>query len=73
MQAGHPYGLDLPRLLGIKITCAAGGVPAAPRRAPLVALVAAGLLFFLPDYWVLSVRDKRQAPCRPTPPTPSTS
>ena len=28
---------------------------------PLFALVAAGLLFFLPDYWVLSTRDKRQA------------
>ena len=28
---------------------------------PLMALVAAGLLFFLPDYWVVSTRDKRQA------------
>ena len=63
VQAGHPYGLDLPRLLGIKITRGrwSGGVPADPRRSAAVRLlVAAALLFFLPDYWVLSVRDKRQ-------------
>src|SRR5918995_254363 len=28
---------------------------------PVFAFVAAGLAFFLPDYWVLSTRDKRQA------------
>ncbi len=28
---------------------------------PLLALVAAAVLFFLPDYWVVSMRDKRQA------------
>ena len=34
VQAGHPYGLDLPRILGIKITLAgAGGVPAASSPA----------------------------------------
>jgi tight adherence protein C len=27
---------------------------------PLFALIAAGVLFFLPDYWVISERDKRQ-------------
>ena len=62
MQAGHPYGLDLPRILGIKITLA--GLAAFLLLLigqPLLALVAAGLLFFLPDYWVVSVRDKRQA------------
>jgi tight adherence protein C len=63
VQAGHPYGLDLPRLLGIKIIL--GGLVAAFMLLvvgqPLLALVAAGLFFFLPDYWVVSVRDKRQA------------
>jgi tight adherence protein C len=62
VQAGHPYGLDLPRILGIKITLAVlsalllflGG-------QPLIAVAAAAVLFFLPDYWVLSTRDKRQA------------
>jgi tight adherence protein C len=61
VQAGYPYGLDLPRLLGIKITLA--GLAAfllVLAGHPLFALIAAGLLFFLPDYWVLSTRDKRQ-------------
>jgi tight adherence protein C len=61
VQAGHPYGLDLPRILGIKITLA--GLAAFLLLIvgqPLFALVAAGLLFFLPDYWVMSTRDKRQ-------------
>jgi tight adherence protein C len=61
VQAGHPYGLDLPRLLGIKITMA--GLAAfllVLAGQPLFALVAAGVLYFLPDYWVLTVRDKRQ-------------
>lgn len=62
VQAGHPYGLDLPRLLGIKVMLAA------PVTAwlvligqPVLALIAAAVLFFLPDYWVISTRDKRQA------------
>jgi tight adherence protein C len=61
VQAGHPYGLDLPRLLGIKITLAAlSALMLLLIGQPLLALIAAGLLFFLPDYWVRSVRDKRQ-------------
>src|SRR3954447_5629803 len=62
VQAGHPYGLDLARILGIKLTLA--GMSAfllLIAGQPIVALIAAGLLFFLPDYWVLSMRDKRQA------------
>jgi tight adherence protein C len=62
VQAGHPYGLDLPRLLGIKIALA--GLAAFLLLIvghPLFALAAALALFFLPDYWVLSVRDQRQA------------
>lgn len=62
VQAGHPYGLDLPRIIGIKVTLA--GMVALLLLLvgqPIIALVGAGLLFFLPDYWVLSTRDKRQA------------
>jgi tight adherence protein C len=62
VQAGYPNGIDLPRLLGIKFALA--GLAALMLiliGQPLIALVAAGVLYFLPDYWVLSVRDKRQA------------
>lgn len=62
VQAGHPHGLDLPRILGIKISLA--GLAAAllllNGQVPL-AVIAAGLFFFLPDYWVVSMRDKRQS------------
>jgi tight adherence protein C len=67
VQAGHPYGLDLARIVGIKITLA--GLTAFMfllAGNPILALVFAGLLFFLPDYWVLSVRDKRQADMQAT-------
>ena len=62
VQAGHPYGLDLPRILGIKITMAAlAAFLLLLVGQPVVALMAGGVLFFLPDYWVLTVREKRQA------------
>ena len=62
VQAGHPHGLDLARILGIKISLAvlAALVLLLDGRV-LLAVIAAGLLFFLPDYWVLSMRDKRQS------------
>lgn len=61
VQAGHPHGLDLPRLLGIKITLAAmAALSLLVYGQVLLAIVAAAALFFLPDYWVLSVRDDRQ-------------
>jgi tight adherence protein C len=61
VQAGHPYGLDLPRLLGIKITLAGlATFLLVIAGQPIYALVAGGVLFFLPDYWVASVREKRQ-------------
>ena len=62
VQAGYPHGIDLPRMLGIKVTLA--GVAALLLLLigqPLIALLAAVALFFLPDYWVVSTRDKRQA------------
>lgn len=62
VQAGHPHGLDLPRILGIKITLA--GLAAFMlllNGQVLLAVIAAVLFFFMPDYWVVSMRDKRQA------------
>ena len=60
VQAGHPGGLDLPRLLGIKVTLASMAALALLLYGQvLLALVAAVALFFLPDYWVASVRDER--------------
>ena len=61
VQAGHPHGLDLPRLLGIKITMAAMAAFALLVYGQvLLAIIAAAALFFLPDYWVASMRDDRQ-------------
>jgi len=65
VQAGHPRGIDVSRLLGIKTLL--GVVSAAfflVLGQPLIALIAAPALFFLPDYWVLSMRDKRQQAIR---------
>lgn len=65
LQAGNPHGIDLPRLLGIKITLAAlSALLLVLVGQPLLAFVVAGLLYFLPDYWVLSTREKRQADMR---------
>lgn len=61
VQAGYPHGLDLPRLLGIKITLAAiPGLLFLLNGQPLLGVIAAGVLYFLPDYWLLSTRDERQ-------------
>jgi tight adherence protein C len=61
VQAGHPQGLDLPRLLGIKVVLATvAAFVFVINGQVLLAVIAAAGLFFLPDYWVLSVRDKRQ-------------
>jgi tight adherence protein C len=61
VQAGHPYGLDLPRILGVKFTLAAvSGVFVFLLGHPLIALVVAAALFFLPDYAVASMKEKRQ-------------
>ena len=62
VQAGHPNGLDLTRILGLKLSLAAlAGFALFVQGHPVIATVAAVLLFFAPDYWVMSVRDKRQA------------
>jgi tight adherence protein C len=62
VQAGHPYGIDLPRLLGIKITVAGlAALLLVIAAQPLLAFIVGGVLFFLPDYWVMTMRDKRQS------------
>ena len=62
VQAGHPNGLDLTRILGLKLSLAAlAGFALFVQGHPVIATVAAVLLFFAPDYWVMSERDKRQA------------
>jgi len=67
VQAGHPYNLDLARLVGIKVVLAILGVLLLLLAGhPVVAIVSGGLLFFLPDYWVMTVRDKRQATMQAT-------
>jgi tight adherence protein C len=61
VQAGYPLGLDLPRIIGVKVllaTLAAAGLLISGHV--VLAVISAVLLFFLPDYWVLSERDKRQ-------------
>ncbi len=62
VQAGHPYGLDLARILGIKVLLAGfTALLLVLVGHPVYAIVSAAVMFFLPDYWVLSTRDKRQA------------
>lgn len=62
IQAGHPHGLDLPRILGLKlILSATTALLLVIAGRPLWALFVAAAVFFLPDYWVLTERDKRQA------------
>jgi tight adherence protein C len=61
VQAGHPHGIDLHRLLAIKVLLSlTSGFVLILIGQVIVGVLAALLLFFLPDYWVLSVRDKRQ-------------
>ena len=67
VQAGHPYGFDLARILGLKVTLA--GLTALLLTLisqPIWAIVGGLAMFFLPDYWVLSERDKRQKAMRAT-------
>ena len=61
VQAGHPYGLDLARLLGIKVVLSlASAFLLILIGQPVFGVIAALVLFFLPDYWVMSLREKRQ-------------
>ena len=68
VQAGHPQGLDLPRLLGIKVALAAlAAFVFLINGQVLLAAIAAAGLFFLPDYWVLSYATSDKRRWKPTP------
>ena len=62
VQAGHPNGMDLPRLLGLKLvlffsTVVFGILLGYPLWGALGALA----LFFVPDYWLATQREARRA------------
>jgi tight adherence protein C len=61
VQAGHPYGLDLPRLLGIKLVLSSvTAFLLILVGQPVFGLIFALAVFFLPDYWVMTLREQRQ-------------
>ncbi len=65
VQAGHPYNLDLPRLLGIKLlTTLFFVVLGLLVGQPLLAVVFGVLGFVLPADWVTALRDRRQSEMR---------
>jgi tight adherence protein C len=60
VQAGRPYGLDVPRLLVVKAMLAlVFGALLVVIGQPALALLLAVVMFFLPDYWLAGERDKR--------------
>jgi tight adherence protein C len=64
-QAAHPSGMDLSRLLGVKLALVlATVVVGIAVSQPLIGLVVAVALFFLPDYWVLTQREARESAIR---------
>jgi tight adherence protein C len=65
VQAGHPYGLDVPRLVGVKTLVGAVLAVVGLLLGQPVFAVALGLFgFFVPDVWVGMQRDKRRASMR---------
>jgi tight adherence protein C len=62
VQAGYPGGMDMGRLVGMKVMLAIlfGGFLTVLGH-PLWGIAFALLGFFGPDYWILSERDKRKA------------
>jgi Flp pilus assembly protein TadB len=60
VQAGHPLGLDLPRLLGVKVIVSLATLLLGLLAGnPLIAVAAAALGFLMPDVWLGMQRDKR--------------
>ena len=64
-QAAHPSGMDLSRLLGVKLALLLATVLVGIAVGqPLIGLVVALAVFFLPDYWVLTQREARESAIR---------
>jgi tight adherence protein C len=60
-QAGHPYGVDVPKLLGIQaVLIVTLVVLSLVLGQPLVALLGAVAGFLAPRFWVSNQRSKRQ-------------
>jgi tight adherence protein C len=59
-QAGHPHGLDVPRMLGVKLLCGLSFGVTLGLVNPMLGLVAGGVLFFGPDYWLATKKEQRQ-------------
>jgi tight adherence protein C len=61
MQAGYPYGVDVPRFLGVKVALTLlFFFLAVLVNQPLLGVALALLGFILPDIWLTSRRDSRQ-------------
>jgi tight adherence protein C len=64
-QAGHPGGLDLGKLLGIKLLVGVGTLLLGLLAGnPLIAVAGGALGFFMPDVWLGVQRDKRKEAMR---------
>jgi tight adherence protein C len=59
-QAGHPHGLDVPRMLGLKLLCSVFLGVTLGLVNPVLGLVVGGVLFFGPDYWLATKKEQRQ-------------
>jgi tight adherence protein C len=64
-QAGHPAGLDLGKILGIKLLVGVGTLLLGLLAGnPLIAVAGGALGFFMPDVWLGVQRDKRKEAMR---------
>jgi tight adherence protein C len=59
-QAGHPRGLDVPRLLAVKLLCSLFFGVTLGLVNPILGLAVGGVLFFGPDYWLATKKEQRQ-------------
>ena len=64
-QAAHPSGMELSRLLGLKLALLlATVVVGIAVGQPFIGIAVAAAVFFLPDYWVLTQREARESAIR---------
>jgi tight adherence protein C len=62
VQAGHPNGMDLSKLLGLKLALfAVTIVTSIVLGYPVFGVLGALAVFFVPDYWLATQREARQA------------